>query len=370
MTWGAVAVAAGGAIVGGISASQKNKQAKKAAGSLDDAIAYARLNPSAFGKKIDFEGVEYAPLFGQDPGYGNIAGDVIAGNQRNLGANIQLTSDTNDAITTDAMDRINRMYPGFGDSFAQQSQNTQSFLRGDIPMEDRARIAAQRSEAVSLGGGGGNLAQQTAADLGLARMDLMQQGAASLTNNVNLMDMINPVARQLTPKSNFVDVGQAINSAVAENQFDATFAASERDAEFNASLIPDPRKAGMLNLLSARGGTQAANPQQSIAGAALVGAMPALTSAAGSYFGNQTAAAQQQQAVAAIPQQQYAIGNARPNYASPYDNAAGIQTISGPAAGYQNPYNPSTGGAYGQQGGLWSYAVAPPKQSNSWAKFY
>lgn len=367
MSWGMVAVAAGSAIVGGISANSANKRAKAAAGSMDDAIAYARRNPGVFGEKINFEGIEYTPLFQQDPGYANMAGDVIAGNRRNLGANIALTSDTNDAITTDALDRINRMYPGFQDAFGQQSQNTMNFLRGDLPMEDRARIAAQRSEAVSLGGGGGNLAQQTAADLGLARIDLMNQGAAQLTNNVNLMDRINPVAGMLRPQSNFVDVGQAINSAVAENQFDATFAASERDAEFNASLIPDPKKAGMLNLLSARAGVQAANPQQSVAGAALMSAAPALMGAAGNYMGAQTAAAQQQASLAAIPQQGYVTQ--APVYASAGDRVMGIPTLSGPSTSYQTPYNPATGGAYGQQGGLWSYAGTPPK-NNSWAKVY
>jgi hypothetical protein len=361
MSWVAVAVSVGGAVVSGVSA---NKRAKAASGSMDEAIAYARRNPSMFGEKIDFEGIEYTPLFQQDPGYGRMAGDVIAGNQRNLGANIQLTSDTNDAITTDAMDRINRMYPGFMDAFGQQSQNTMNFLRGDLPMEDRQRLAAQRSEAVSLGGGGGNLAQQTAADLGLARIDLMNQGAAQLTNNVNLMDRINPVAGMLRPQSNFVDVGQAINSAVAENQFDAQFAASERDAEFNAALIPDPRKAGLANMLAARSGMQAANPQQSVL---LSAAGAGLSAYGGAYAGNQTAAAQQQQALAAIPQQGYVTQP--PAYANAGDRVMGIPTLSGPSTSYQTPYNPTTGSAYGQQGGLWSYAGTPPK-NNSWAKVY
>jgi hypothetical protein len=364
MSWGMVAVAAGSAIVGGISTSQANKRAKGVSNSMNDAIAYARRNPGVFGEKIDFESIDYTPLFQQDPGYGNMAGDVIAGNRRNLGANIALTSDTNDAITQDAIDRITKLYPGFADAFAQQTQNTQNFLRGDLPMEDRDRIAAQRSEAVSLGGGGGNLAQQTAADLGLARVDLMERGAAGLTNNTSLLNMIDPVARQLTPQSNFVDVGQAINSAVAENQFDAQFAAAERDAEFNASLIPDPQKAGMLNLMSARAGVQAANPQQSVLGGAFMSAAPALAGAAGNYIGAQTAAAQQAKAVSNIPQQQYVT--APPTYASAYDRAAQIPTLSGPGAAY----NPATGGAYGQQGGLWSYAGAPKTPQNSWAKVY
>ena len=87
MTWVAVGVTVVGAAGSAISASSANKRAKAAAGGLDGAIAYARSNPSAFGEKLKFEGVDYSPLFKTDPGYGNIAGDVIAGNQRNLGAN-------------------------------------------------------------------------------------------------------------------------------------------------------------------------------------------------------------------------------------------------------------------------------------------
>jgi hypothetical protein len=357
MTWAAVVVGGTAAIGGAISASSANKQAKRAAGGLDEAIAYARRNPGVFGEKIDFESISYSPLFREDPGFAGVAGDVIAGNQRNLPAATRLASDTNDAITQDSLDRINKLYPGFQDSFQQQTRNTDAFLRGEIPAEDREMITARRTEAQSLGGGGVN-PQQVAADLGLTRMDLMDRGAASLTNNVNLWDAIDPIARQVSPQSLFVDVGQAISSAVAENQFAANFAQSERNAELGYAMSPDPQKAGLLNLMAARSGLQAANPQQNVFGAA-VGA--GLTAGVGAWGANQAASA-----FAARQNPQYVpTARSAPVYATPSDQAMKIQTLSGGTAApppYAGAYNPSTGQNFGQTGGFWSSFAGQPKR--------
>ena len=275
MSWVKTAVSVGGGIVSSaISSSSANKRANAASKGLDEAVAYARANPSAFGEKLDWSGVDYSPMFKSDPGYGNIAGSTIAGNQRNLPANLNLMRETNQAITKDSMDRINTLYPGFAAAVGQQSQNTQNFLRGQLPMEDQNMITSRRTEAQSLGGGGAN-AQQVAADLGLARMDLMNQGQAGMNNLVNMFNAVDPVNRRVNPQSMFVDVGQAISNSIQENQFGAQFAQSERNAELAFGMQPDPQKAGLLNLLAGRGGLQAANQPTSVAGAALTGGMNA-----------------------------------------------------------------------------------------------
>lgn len=356
MSWAAVAVGVVAAGASAVSTSQANKKAKAVGNSLNDTIAFARDNPSVFGEKIDFEAVDYSPLFREDAGYANLAGDVTAGNRRNLPEVLKLTSDTNKGITANSVDRLNTLYPGFADAFAQQSQNTQNMLRGEIPTEDRNAISARRSEAIALGGGG-NTGQQVAADLGLMRMDLMGRGEAALTNNTNLLNIFDPINRHLVPQSSFVDVGQAINSAVAENQFDATFAAAERDAEFNAALIPDPQKAGLMNLLAARSGLQAANPQQNVLlNAAVAGVSAGVNAYAGGGGGavGSMMGGQQQQ-----PQQQATFNTAPATYG--YVNAAdqsnGIRSFSGQGmgGGTVQGYNPNTGGSFGDQGGLWSY---------------
>lgn len=262
MSWVSTAVSVGGGIIGTLSSNASaSRRASASAAGQQSLIDYAKANPAVFGEKTKFESVDYSPLFKQDAGYGNLAGEVIAGNQRNLPAAQKLAGETNTWLTQDAMRRMEQIYPMFGTSFNQQAQNTQNLLRGQLPMEDQQAMTARRTEAQSLGGGGAN-AQQVAADLGLARLDLMNRGAESLAGNVNMWNAIDPLSRQMTPQSMFVDTGAAINSAIAENQFASTFAASERDSAFNAAMIPDPQKAGMFNLLASQAGAAAAAPQQ------------------------------------------------------------------------------------------------------------
>lgn len=271
MSWVAVGVTVVGAVGAGISANQANKSRKAQMGAFDDAIAYAEANPGAFGFKPEFEEVDYTPLFREDPGYANLAGDTIRGNQKNFGDITKLVSDTNEFIDQDALKRIESLYPGFLDTFGMQQRNTDSMLAGVIPFEDAQGITGRRAEAVSLGGGGA-VQQQVAADLGLTRMQLMNAGQAALAANIDIANAVNPIERRLTPQSLFVDPMQAIQLAIGENQFDYTAASNERNASWNASLTPDPQLAGMLNLLAARGGAQAAAPpQQSVLGAALMG---------------------------------------------------------------------------------------------------
>lgn len=356
MTWAAIAVGVVSAGASAYSTSKSNKAAKKAGNGLNESIAYARRNPGVFGEKIDFESLSYTPLGDMDPGYANLAGQVIAGNQRNLPDATRLANETNAAITQGSVNRLNTLYPEFNDSFDQQSRNTDAFLRGEIPAEDRELITARRTEAQSLGGGGVN-PQQVAADLGLTRMELMAQGAANLTNNVNLWDAIDPVARQITPQSLFVDVGQALSTAASDAQFAASFEQSERNAELNYAMTPDPQKAGMLNLLSARAGLQAANPQQSVFGNA---AVAGITAGVGAYGSNQAA-----NAYAARQTPQYVpTTRTAPAYASPSDQAMNAQTLSGTsgAAPQYAAYNPSTGQNFGQTGGFWSSFAGQPKR--------
>ena len=322
-----------------------NRQRRAVQQGFADAQAFASANPGVFGEKIDFTEIEYSPLFREDPGYAQIAGDTIAGNQKNLPANLQLMRDTNKGITEDALTRLNTLYPQFQGQFNQQSRNTGNLLAGQLPFEDMQAITARRSEATSLGGGG-NSQQQTLADLGVSRLEAMQSGAANLTNNVNLWNAIDPISRRVNPQSLFVDVGQAISSAINENQFGATFAASERDAGINYAMMPDPQLAGQLNLMTAAAGASAAMPQQSYLGAALQG----VSSLANAFQANSSAPWNQPQ-----PQAQYVnSGFRQPTFASAGDRAQGFQALSGGAPAVA-PWNPQTGNNFGQQGGLWSF---------------
>jgi len=362
MTWAVTATVAVSAGSAAYSASQANKRARGIDQGFANAQQFALDNPTVFGEKIDFKPVKYNALFKTDPGYGNIAGDTIAGNQRNLPANLQLMRDTNQAISKDARDRINTEYPDFAAQFGQQSQNTANLLRGDIPMEDRNAITARRTEQVSLGGGGSSQGQ-VAADLGLSRMQAMQSGAANLTNNVNLWNAIDPISRRLNPQSLFVDVGAAVSSAINENQFNSTFAASQRDAEINYNMLPDPQLAGQLNLMTARTGAQAANPTQSVLGSAVMsGAQAGLGAYQAQQARNSWNSPQNSWNSPQMQQgQQYFDTSPRsgPQYANIYDQKDQFQTLSGVG----NTYNPSTGSPYPQQGAL-SAQLTPIRKNN------
>jgi hypothetical protein len=349
----AVAVSAGSAAYASHQANKKAKQANSQAQGVRDAygrvVQYAKMNPEAFGEKIDFSPVAYDPLFQKDPGYGKIAGDTIAGNQRNLGANLNLMRDTNQGITQDALTRINTIYPQFQGQFNQQSQNTANLLAGQIPQEDRNAMTARRTEAQSLGGGGVNQ-QQVAADLGLSRMQAMEAGAAGLTNNLNLWNSIDPLSRRVNPQSMFVDPQQAINSSIQENQFDATQAAAERDAAINYAMMPDPRKAGMMNLLAGQAGVQAATPMQGMQNVGAAALMAGATAGLGAWQQGQAAKSWNQNLDTTTPFVGTNYAAPVPTYATPIDQRAGYAALSGagPVTGY------GTQLSYGQ-GGLGSY---------------
>ena len=345
MSWVSTAVSVGGGLLNTAASSQAaSKRSAASARGQQAMIDYARANPSVFGEKMKFENVDYSPLFKQDAGYGNLAGDVIAGNKRNLPAAQELAGATNEWITQDAMRRMEQIYPMFGTSFNQQAQNTQNLLRGQLPTEDLQALTARRTEAQSLGGGGAN-AQQVAADLGLARLDLMNRGAEGLAGNVNLWNAIDPLSRRLTPQSMFVDTGAAIQSAIAENQFSSTFAASERDAAFNAAMMPDPQKAGMLNLLSSQAGAAAAAPQ----GQGFLGMLGSgLATGYGAYQGAQTNKALMSLAGAKTP----GVGAAAPAVTTPSTPFGSMSLGASPTqAQAQNAFGYLAGPAQ-TQGGL------------------
>lgn len=257
MSYAAIAAAVIGVAGTAYSSSQQKKAAGAGGARLDEAIAYARRHPDAFGRRPDeWNSLDYAPLFRSDPGYADLAGDTIAGNRANFGAAAMLSTANNEWALADERARVAAWDPTFEDSFAIQQQNTQNLLNGVLPFEDLQGITAQRSELNSILGGAGN-SQQTAADLGLRRLDLMQQGQNALNSNEGLISRLSPFARRTTPQSMFVNPEQVINSAVGENWQDYQAAAQERDAAFAFEAMADPYQQGMLNLLSGQAGIAA-----------------------------------------------------------------------------------------------------------------
>lgn len=334
MSWVAVGVAAVGAVGGGISASQSNKKAKGALGGYDKVVEYARGKPGAFGKKLDWKNAEFTPLFDENGNYSQFAANTIQGNADNFGAAAGLSDQVNNWMTNSQQQRLNAFDPTFMDSYGQNAQNTSNMLNGVIPQEDMNGIISNRTQRQQLAGAnpGG---QQVAADLGLTRMGLMQQGSQQLGQNASIFNQLFPQGSYMRPDSMFVDVPAALNSAIQENQFGANFAANERTLAANAAAQPDPYQAGMLNLLASRAGMQAGMPQQSVAGGALAGGTSAyggyITASGQLYGGQNTQPAGYSDPNWQPPQRRYA-SQANRSAQTPY--GTGISGISNTGAYY------------------------------------
>lgn len=291
MTWAAVAVVAAGAVAGGVSANSANKKAKSANGEYDKLVEYARLHPDAFGEKLDWKNINYKPLYPNGGGYADTAAKTIAGNQANFGAASALAGQTNDWINAGQQQRLNQFDPSFMDSYGQNAQNTANLLRGEIPQEDMGGIISRRTQQQALSGAntGG---QQVAADLGLTRMGLMQQGAQQLGQNANIYSQLFPQGSYVKPDSMFVDVDSAIARSLQENQFAYQAQLNERNQRQMYAAIPDPYQAGIMELLGTRAGVKAGNPGQSVGAGAFTGGLQAYAGylgSTGNLYGGQSA---------------------------------------------------------------------------------
>lgn len=291
MTWVAVGVVAAGAVAGGVSSASANKRAKSANSGYDKLVERARLHPEAFGEKLDWENIDYSPLYPDGASYSNIAGQAINGNRANFGAASSLAGMTNDWLAAQQNARLNQFDPTFMSSYGQNAQNTANLLNGVIPQEDIAGIVNNRTQMQALSGantGGG----QVAADLGLTRLQLMQQGAQQLNQNANLYNSLFPQQNYMRPDSLFVDVNDAIRTSLDENRFAYQAALNERNQRQIYAAMPDPREAGIMELLGTRAGVRAANPGASVGAGALSGGLQAYAGYIGStgqLYGGQNA---------------------------------------------------------------------------------
>lgn len=289
MTWAAVAVVAAGAIAGGVSANSASKKAKSANSEYDKLVEFARDNPAAFGEKLDWKNINYSPLYPDGGGYSDIAGQTINGNRANFGAASSLAGMTNDWLAAQQNARLNQFDPTFMSSYGQNAQNTANLLNGVIPQEDIAGIVNNRTQMQALSGantGGG----QVAADLGLTRLQLMQQGAQQLNQNANLYNSLFPQQNYMRPDSLFVDTSAAINTALQENQFAYNAMVNERNQRLGYAAQPDPYEAGIMDLLAGRAGMKAGNATQGAGAGALSGGLQAYAGYLGStgqFYGGQ-----------------------------------------------------------------------------------
>ena len=216
-------------------------------------------NPNAvFGKPV--KPVKYTSLWNKDPGFKNTETATINSNLSNLQRASDLSAGTNKAITASSMARVNGFDPTFMASMNQLYQNRNNELQGNLNYEDAmASVAGRGRTANDLGYAGGSGAQ-SAADLGLSRLDLQNHGASLAGSIQQILNGIDPVARYSTPQDSQISPSQAVPWQIADNQFQAQFKMQNNMLQAAAN----PAAAGMFNLqqfnagLAAQGGANSA----------------------------------------------------------------------------------------------------------------
>ena len=262
-------VGAAASIAGGIGASNARSAALNNAQGIIQAAKGNAAN--IFGTKI--QPVNYTPLNQTDPGYQHTAAQAISGDQANLPAASKLSADTNAAISASAKARAVGWDPTLMASLGQLYQNRNNELAGNIPYADAMQSMMGTNRAANDAGGAGTSTPQVAADLGISRLSLMNQGASLSSQIQGILNGIDPVSAQTHPQDYQINPSQYASSVIADNQFGAQFQ-SQQNA---IAAMADPGAAGIFNsqmmLAGLQGQNNVANAQmwdsigQSVAGA-------------------------------------------------------------------------------------------------------
>lgn len=232
-------VGAASSIAGTIGANNARNAALKNEGAL---IQSAKGNAAnIFGTKI--QPVDYTPLNQTDPGYRRTSADAIRGDQANLAAASKLSAGTNAAITASAQARATGWDPTLMASLGQLYQNRNNELAGNIPYADAMQSMMGVNRAANDAGGAGSATPQVAADLGISRLSLMNQGASLSGQIEQILNGYDPVGAQTHPQDYQINPSQYANSAIQDNQFGANFTSQQNAIR----AMADPGAAGIFN---------------------------------------------------------------------------------------------------------------------------
>jgi hypothetical protein len=252
-------------VAGGIANSRAQRQRQNQFGDL---LKQAQGNSAdLFGTRPEFTPVDYTPLYLSDPGYRQLAGDVIAGDLENLPAASQLSAGINKAITASSRERIEGWDPSFQGAMDTLYSSRNDVLKGRLPYSDALAITADRGRLANDLGMSGGAGPQIAADLGMKRLDLMTNVGPSLTSSIaSILNTVDPIQRHTTPAQYLLEPSQIVPIAAHENQFAATFGLQQALESAMFDALPDPGAQGLFNLQMAQAG-MSGNGSGSIFGA-------------------------------------------------------------------------------------------------------
>lgn len=248
--WGAVIAGAGALAGGAISAGGASKAQKSAQKNQNKAFGDAQgyLNALAsgemgnlgeiFGSPLDPEAFLYHPI---DITQSQL--DTISGNIKAFPSALELTNMVNPSIWKNDLNRIRSLMPGYDNSRDMYLGATNRLLAGQLPFQDVEDIVSNRSGVSgSLGtpGGGRNA---TLRDLGLSRMDAINQGGSMFQQFIQMAEAISPVSSQMRPQQMMFTPQERLQADILQRSLEQQGMASAAMAE----AMPDPAQNAIAN---------------------------------------------------------------------------------------------------------------------------
>lgn len=278
-------IAAGGALGGAaISAGSAKKASEGRDAAYKNALDYVtglrNKSPgfleAAFGSPLDPEAFLYEPV---DISQSQL--DTIQGNMNALPGAIQLMDRVNPEIWRNDLSRIRQFMPGFDEARNTYIGNTQALLRGQLPFQDVEDIVSNRSSlSASLGTPGGSR-NATLRDLGLSRLDAMNQGGSMFQNFIQMAEAISPNAKQMRPQDSFFTPNERLQADILQRSLEQQGRASAAQAE----AMPNPAQNALMNAeIGVRMAGLGAGYQPSQSGNILGAGIAQAASAFGAYY--------------------------------------------------------------------------------------
>lgn len=249
-TWVAVAVGAASITGSVISAAGSAKAAKSAAANQQkafgkaqsylDSLAAGKMGnlEDIFGSELDPEAFLYHPV---DITQSQL--DTISGNLQAFPRAVELTNRVNPSIWKNDLSRIRELMPGFDNSRDMYLGNTKRLLAGELPFQDVEDIVSNRSSMSAMLGSPGGSRNATLRDLGLSRMDAMNQGGSMFQQFIQMAQAISPVESQMRPQQMMFTPQERLQADILQRSLEQQGNASAAMAE----AMPDPAQNALAN---------------------------------------------------------------------------------------------------------------------------
>lgn len=304
MPWGFVIAAAISAAGAYAQSSQQQKGQKKAfaarKGVLDGLTR--KQQEAIFGTKVDLP--DYIPV---DLTQSQL--DTVRGNLKTFEPAKQLAEKVTDANVQIDLDRARSILPNYDEIVGSIGRNAEALAGGQLPYDDVLDIVSNRGQLSGRLGlsGSGMATNATLRDLGISRLDAMNQGQNMFQS------FMSTAAQAISPLSRAGDVRESFLTPAQRAQFDIQQRIHQYQADAlqaQAEAMPDPAASQLFMAEYENAGGKAALDYNAWIGPAL----STIGSAVGSGYTNYNAQKQEQARTDAYVSAMNSMGSA---YAPP-----------------------------------------------------